>query len=371
MVRISLGVSRPLAIDLFSGCGGLTLGLRRAGFRVAGAIELDPLAVETYKANHKRTVVWPQDIRKVSARRVMRELKLRRGQLDLLAGCPPCEGFSSLRTLNGGQRVRDPRNNLIFEFLRFVRVVRPRTVMMENVPALRNNKRFVLLCRALRRMGYSYGFRVLNAADYGVPQRRRRLILLASRFGPIPFASPALRRRTVRGAIGRLPHPRKSRDVLHNIKEARTERIRDLIRRIPKNGGSRKDLGAKSQLSCHQKCDGFKDIYGRLAWNDVASTITSGCFNPSKGRFLHPSQNRTLTLREAALLQSFPKTYFFSLKRGKSSAAALIGNALPPEFVRRHAQIVFQSLRKYRPQTHAQHPRFVTRKSNTQASGRR
>jgi DNA (cytosine-5)-methyltransferase 1 len=364
-------VTKPLAIDLFSGCGGLTLGLRRAGFRVAGAIELDPLAVETYKANHKRTIVWPQDIRKVSVRRVMRELKLRRGQLDLLAGCPPCEGFSTLRTLNGGQRVRDPRNDLVFDFVRFVRVLRPKTIMMENVPALRKNRRFFLLCKALRQLGYTFQHRVLNAADYGVPQRRRRLILLASRFGPVLFASPALRRRTVRGAIGWLPHPKKSRDILHNIEETRTERIRDLIRRIPKNGGSRKDLGAKSQLSCHHKCDGFKDIYGRLVWNDVASTITSGCFNPSKGRFLHPSQNRTLTLREAALLQGFPKTYIFSLRHGKSSAASLIGNALPPEFVRRHAQIVFESLRKHRPQNHAQHPRFLTRKSNSQANGRR
>jgi len=348
MVTIRLGVSKPIAIDLFSGCGGLTLGLRRAGFRVAGAIELEPLAVDTYKANHKQTVVWSQDIRKLSARRVMRELKLRRGQLDLLAGCPPCEGFSSLRTLNGGQRVRDPRNNLVFEFLRFVRVLRPRAIMMENVPALRKNRRFFLLCKALRRLGYSFQHRVLNAADYGVPQRRRRLILLASRFGPVPFASPALIRRTVRGAIGWLPHPKHSRDILHNIKETRTPRIRDLIRRIPKNGGSRRDLGAQSQLSCHQKCDGFKDIYGRLAWNDVASTITSGCFNPSKGRFLHPSQNRTLTLREAALLQSFPKTYVFSLKHGKSATASLIGNALPPEFVRRHAKNVLDFLQKRR-----------------------
>jgi len=97
------------------------------------------------------------------------------------------------------------------------------------------------------------------------------------------------------------------------------------------------DIGATMQLDCHKKCDGFRDVYGRMSWNDVAPTITGGCVNPSKGRFLHPEYDRAITLREAALLQTFPKDYFFSLKRGKMSAAELIGNALPPEFIRRHA----------------------------------
>jgi DNA (cytosine-5)-methyltransferase 1 len=328
---------KPIAIDLFSGGGGLTLGLKQAGFRVRGAIELDPLAVETYKANHKQVRTWSQDIRTVSAAVVMRTLNLKRGKLDLLAGCPPCEGFSILRRLNGGRRVYDHRNDLIYEFLRFVRVLQPMAVMLENVPHLRKNKRFSLFCRTLKQLGYVYKYRILDAADYGVPQRRRRLILLASRKGAVSFAPPAATLRTVRWAIGSLPNPRKSKDPLHNLIETRSKRIRELIRRIPKNGGNRNDLDHESQLRCHRRCDGFKDIYGRLSWDNVASTITSGCFNPSKGRFLHPSHNRCLTLREAALLQGFPRNYFFSLRRGKSQAASLIGNALPPEFVRRQA----------------------------------
>jgi DNA (cytosine-5)-methyltransferase 1 len=339
--------AKSSALDLFSGCGGLTLGLKRAGFRVIGAVELDPLAVETYKANHKRIKIWLQDIGTLPVARVMRELKLRRGQLDLLAGCPPCEGFSALRTLNGYRCVRDHRNDLIFDFLRFVRVLQPRAVMMENVPGLASNSRFSFFRKALCQLGYSHEYRVLNAADYGVPQRRRRLILLASRIGAVSFAPPARTHVSVRAAIGSLPHPRKSSDILHNIKEVRSQRIRNLIRQIPKNGGSRTDLGPKLQLACHRSCDGFKDVYGRLAWNDVAPTITAGCFNPSKGRFLHPVQNRALTLREAAMLQTFPRRYFFSLARGKSSAASLIGNALPPEFIRRHARSVFQFLKKH------------------------
>jgi DNA (cytosine-5)-methyltransferase 1 len=337
-------MAKPIAIDLFSGSGGLTLGLKRAGFRVAGAIEVNPLAVETYRENHKRIPIWTKDIRRISASHMMKRLKLRPKQLDLLAGCPPCEGFSALRTLNGSRSIRDHRNDLIFEFLRFVRTFQPRAIMLENVPNLSKDKRFFRFCRALRTLGYQLDHRVLNAADYGVPQRRRRLLLLASRQGQVTFASVSVKRATVRGAIGRLPRPSNSKDKLHNIRESRTPRVRELIRRIPKDGGSRLDAGAKYQLQCHRRCDGFKDIYGRLAWDDVSSTITGGCFNPSKGRFLHPSQNRTITLREAALLQTFPVDYFFSLRQGKSQAASLIGDALPPEFVRQHAKAVREFL---------------------------
>ena len=121
-------------------------------------------------------------------------------------------------------------------------------------------------------------------------------------------------------------------------------RSRTLIRLIPKDGGSRLDLGRQRQLGCHRRCDGFKDVYGRMAWDDVSPTVTGGCVNPSKGRFLHPTKNRCVTLREAALLQSFPPTYRFSLRRGKFPAAQMIGNALPPEFIRRHAKQVGKHL---------------------------
>ena len=130
------------------------------------------------------------------------------------------------------------------------------------------------------------------------------------------------------------------------MKERRSDRIRRLIRSIPKDGGSRSALPAAQQLKCHQSTDGFKDVYGRMAWGDVAPTITSGCTNPSKGRFLHPEQDRAITAREAALLQGFPKSYEFSLKRGKSGVAEMIGNALPPEFVRRHARTIARGLRR-------------------------
>lgn len=326
-----------LALDLFSGCGGLSLGLRQAGFQVIGAIDVDELAVETYRANHKHVRVWRRNIRWLRPRLLMRELGLRPGQLDLLAGCPPCQGFSNIRTLNGSRVVDDPRNDLIRDFLRFVRALRPKAIMMENVPGLLNDARFAQFVKKLRAMGYKPKFKVLDTASFGVPQRRKRMILLAGRSNRLTFAKPARKKRTVGEAIGSLPRPGKSGDKLHDLPALRDPRIKKLIKQIPRNGGSRIDLGSGYQLPCHRRCDGFKDIYGRMSLNDVAPTITSGCINPSKGRFLHPRQDRAITLREAALLQTFSRRYKFSLRRGKYPIAEMIGNALPPQFIKRHA----------------------------------
>jgi len=336
---------KPSAIDLFSGCGGLSLGLKRAGFRVIGAVDIDPLAVETYGANHRRVVVWSVDIRKLPAAKMMRRLKLRPGQLDLLAGCPPCQGFSTMTTHNGRILRDDPRNELVLEFIRFVRALRPKAVMLENVPGLARDSRIEHLVSLLSSIGYKCNFDVLDAADYGVPQRRRRFILLAGRGGAIPFARQAFKRTSVRDAFRNLNKSRRN-DPLHKVVERRSARIRKMIRRIPRDGGSRMDLGPRSQLKCHRKCDGFKDVYGRMAWNETAPTITGGCCNPSKGRFLHPILHRAITLREAALLQTFPPSYSFSLRRGKFAAAQLIGNALPPEFIRRHAKSILRFVRR-------------------------
>lgn len=339
-----------LAIDLFSGCGGLTEGLRQAGFRVIGAVDNDSLAVETYKDNHRDVFVWERDIQHLSTSEVMERFEIDCGELDLLAGCPPCQGFSAMRTLNGSRKIDDSRNDLVFEFLRFARELLPKAVMMENVPGLAADPRMTEFWKELQKLGYAGEQRVLDAAQYGVPQRRRRMILLAGRYGPPPFATTATRARNVKWAIGWLPPAGLSGDNLHDLPPARrSDRIQTLIRNIPKNGGSRNDLGAARQLPCHQKCDGFKDVYGRMSWEKVAPTITSGCYNPSKGRFLHPEEDRPITLREAALLQSFPYRYSFSLRRGKSHAAELMGNALPPEFIRRHAGALRQYLQKTIP----------------------
>lgn len=328
---------KPIAIDLFAGCGGLTEGLRQAGFRVVGAVELDKLAAKSYRMNHSGVRLWNADIRSVQTITVMEALGLAKGELHLLAGCPPCQGFSNLRTLNGKRDVRDRRNLLTDDFLRFVEALSPQAVMLENVPGLAERRRFQDLTATLKALGYKVTSGILDAADFGVPQRRRRLILLASKSETPEFAERVRTPATVRQAIKDLPVPGSTEDSLHRPIGKRSGRIMELIRSIPRDGGSRRDLGDDRQLACHKKCDGFSDVYGRMRWNAVAPTITGGCLNPSKGRFLHPSQDRAITAREAALLQTFPPQYRFATDRGMYVVAEMIGNALPPEFIRRQA----------------------------------
>lgn len=338
----------PTAIDLFSGCGGLSLGLKKAGFKVIGAVDIEPRAVETYRMNHPEVNLWEKDISKLTVEEIKTELGIEKGELDLLAGCPPCQGFSSMRTKNGSRRIRDKRNDLIFDFLRLVKGLLPKTVMMENVPGLAENHRMGIFKSELRKLGYHFADdcpAVLNTALYGVPQRRRRMILLAGREGVIPIARPARKTKTVRQTIAHLKRPGRSGDPLHDLPEVRTPDIALKIALIPKDGGSRTDLPASAQLPCHRRYpEGFKDVYGRMKWDDVAPTITGGCSSPSKGRFLHPQQDRCITLREAALLQTFPRRYRFSMRGGKSSVSLMIGNALPPEFIRRQAKQIKQYL---------------------------
>ena len=334
-----------LSIDLFCGCGGLSLGLRYAGFEVVAAVDNDPLSVSTYRRNHSIEPI-EEDIEQVDPQELMEELGLEPGELDLLAGCPPCQGFSTLRTLNGSRLVYEPLNDLVFEFIRFVRVFRPKALMLENVPALLNDWRLARVEAELDALDYHLDAQVLDAAEFGVPQRRRRMILLAvqKKYGRPSFATPLCDRRTVADAIRGLPPPEASTDPAHNYSVRRTDRILSMIRRIPKDGGSRTDLPPEEQLKCHRDFNGFKDIYGRMAWNDSAPTITSGCINPSKGRFLHPEEDRAVTLREAALLQGFPVSYEFDLSRGRYPAALLIGNAFPPKFAEHHARSLRRQL---------------------------
>ncbi len=335
------------AIDLYCGAGGLTEGLKQAGFAVIGAVDVAPLASEAYRINHPDTIVWERDIRRLSPAEMMTRLQLEPGELDLLAGCPPCQGFSTMRTHRRGTNVEDRRNGLVAQFARFAEALRPRTLMMENVPALKGDRRFKLMLKRLERLGYELNDEVLDAADYGVPQRRRRLVLLGCQGVRVAFAPADGVGSTVRDALASLPRPDRSSDPLHNHGERRSEEIRQLIRDIPRDGGSRTDLGPSRQLACHTRLDGWRDVYGRMAWDELAPTITGGCINPSKGRFLHPEEDRAITLREAALLQSFPPGYSFPLTQGKYRAADLIGNALPPRFVARQAEQLASAIRTH------------------------
>lgn len=309
-------------------------------------MEKDATAAETFAINHPESEVILEDIRKITATRILAAANMSIGELDLLTGCPPCQGFSTLRTRQKSSSVFDPRNDLLFDFLRLIRSLRPRAVIFENVPGLAKDWRFGDFERKLKSAGYGTAVSILDAADYGVPQRRRRLVMVAYR-----GATPAIdwvglreKKATVEEAIKHLELPGQSGDELHDYPDKRSSSVLERIRATPKDGGSRSDIAAKFQCKCHGKTTGFRDVYGRMAWKAVAPTITSGCNNPSKGRFIHPTQDRAITLREAALLQTFPPDYVFPLTKGKGQVAAQIGNAFPPKLIAPVARVVAQRL---------------------------
>ena len=348
---------RFTAIDLFAGCGGLTSGLRAAGFDVLAAIEKDANAAKTYKANHANVQLYEKDIRLVSPARLLRALKLPEGEtLDLIAGCPPCQGFTRLTESSGR---RDRRNGLVRQFLRFVRAIRPKVCMLENVPGLlttRKGKRyFNELRRGLEKAGYCVSYDVVELADYGVPQFRKRLVLLAARSEVIPIPAPTHRDpgrpgksgqhpwKTVRDAIRDLPKPPLRSEVLSGEAEPRYEwhyarDVASVVRRRLEhalgNGRRRTSLPPSLRLACHERRpDGYYDVYGVMDWDAPSPTITSGCTNASKGCFGHPAEPRPLTATEAAVLQTFPRSYKFK-GSGLESVAAQIGNALPKRFAK-------------------------------------
>ncbi|MGH1541832.1 MAG: DNA cytosine methyltransferase [Arenicella sp.] len=333
------------AIDLFSGCGGLTQGLKKAGFEVVGAVENEPISIKTYKRNHREVNVSEGDIRKIEVSKLREQLKLQRGELDLLAGCPPCQGFSSMKLLNGRKECSNPSNDLIFEFMRFVLEFKPKAIMIENVPRLAKNYRLLSFINELTDLGYSSNKTIVNAVNHGIPQARKRMVLTAILEADVDLSIQNSNvTKTVHDAIGSMHEPGSGSDPLHDYKANHSQKVERIIQNIPKNGGSRSSLPTDLVLNCHKKTNGFKDVYGRMSWDKPSPTITGGCINPSKGRFLHPEQNRAITLREASMLQGFPKNYFFSLERGRYHAAQMIGNAFPPRFATHYALAIKDKL---------------------------
>lgn len=334
------------ALDIFAGGGGLTVGLKRAGFKVVGAVELEPHAFATYKANHPEVSAFRQDICTVAGE-CLRKLSPT-GEIDLLAGCPPCQGFSSL---TAKYHKPDPRNELVRQMARLVAEVGPRAIMMENVPGLRDKgeRLFNELLRMLTANGYIATYAVLQVADFGVPQSRRRLVLLARKGFAIELPKRTHSRtgedglqpwRTVRNAIYGLPRPETLAEavahggpqafdwhVVRTLAPQNQKRIRNA--RVGKNWWS---IPKRLRPTCHQdRKVGFGNVYGRMRWNQASPSITGGCTTFSKGRFGHPQANRTISVREAALLQTFPSDYIFDTPF-MEHVCNIIGNALPCEF---------------------------------------
>ena len=333
------------AVDLFAGCGGLSRGIARAGFTIVSAVEIDELAARTYKLNHGNVEnVLCRDIRLVKRRDL---LPAAGGEIDLVAGCPPCQGFSRVRRKNRTRSSKDSRNSLIDDFRRLVRSLRPKAVFLENVPGIETYSLFKSFVAVLQHLKYEVACECVDLSDYGVPQRRKRVVLIAGRGFPISLPRKSIKKRTVFDAIGGLESPRRSRRRLHNYRTTRAPQVMQRIKAVPKNGGSRTSWSKELSLKCHKKFRGFRDVYGRMAWNSLAPTITGGCINPSKGRFLHPQQDRAITLFEAALLQTFPRRYRFPLESGRYPIAEMIGNALPPLFAERVGKNIRRALEKH------------------------
>lgn len=339
------------AIDLFSGVGGLTLGLKNAGFKVVSAVEVEKNAIATYRSNHPEVKLIDRDIRQVSGEDLFKAARVKK--IDIIAGCPPCQGFSKLTDKN---HKFDPRNTLVLEMARIIEEIKPRMVMLENVPGLnRKGKGSPLLHefeKRLEKMGYLITKDVLQLADYGVPQSRRRLVLLAGRGFRVKLPSRTHVRSPEKTSSLSSWEPVKK--VLMNIEEpvsisfARTNGgpekfkwhvVRDLS---PVNkerfkyltpGGSRQELPMELRPNCHKNSSGFNNVYGRMSGDDVSPTITSGCTTLSAGRFGHPYKDRTISVREAALIQTFPIDYKIKADT-MQKACELFGNALPCKFAK-------------------------------------
>jgi DNA (cytosine-5)-methyltransferase 1 len=328
------------AVDLFCGVGGLSYGLRESGIRIAAGVDLDPTCGYPFRTNirapfhrqdicelktHELAAMWPADT-----------------QVRVLAGCAPCQPFSSYR--RGADTSRDRQWPLVDEMSRLVEGTTPDVVTMENVPRIVSASIFERFVIRLRKLGYHVDFKSCYGPAYGLPQHRKRLVLLASRLGEVTVpkgtVSPT-EYATVRQAIHDLPpvnhgqtHPH---DRLHKSRTLTEINLKRIKRSTP--GGTWEEWPEELRAPCHRKPSGstFRNVYARMTWDEPSPTITTMSYNFGTGRFGHPEQDRALTLREAANLQSFPPDYQFVAQEDPVQFAPLgrlIGNAVPPRLAK-------------------------------------
>ncbi|TGT46295.1 DNA cytosine methyltransferase [Mesorhizobium sp. M8A.F.Ca.ET.165.01.1.1] len=342
-------VRRPVAVDLFAGAGGFSLGATLAGADIAAAIENNRYAAQSYRRNlvdrgQTKGLLFEDDILKLDHQTFMTQAGLMPGDCDLMLGGPPCQGFSAHRLRNAG--VGDPRNRLLLRYFEYVRALRPSFFLVENVPGLLWPRHSAFL-EGFYSMAAAAGYGmlepvVLNARDYGVPQNRRRVFLLGydKKRVDIPawppeqtHVDPAVALddgrpawRSASEIFARLAAPDDPNDIHMNHGAALTA----AFAKTPHNGGSRTDSGR--QLACHQNHRGHFDVYGRIDPSRPGPTMTTACINPSKGRFVHPTENHGITLRQAARFQSFPDWFVF--EGGLMAGGVQVGNAVPVQMAK-------------------------------------
>jgi DNA (cytosine-5)-methyltransferase 1 len=337
-------VNKVSCVDLFCGAGGLTHGFVLEGLPVVAGIDLDPACRFPYEANNDARFL-ERDVSTVT----IAELKALFGdaELTILAGCAPCQPFSTYAQryeIDG----KDGKWGLLYEFARLAEGASPDVITMENVPTVAKHAVFHDFVDTLKRLGYDVWFDVVDSSRYGVPQMRRRMVLLASKHGNIEMiAQTHAKPKTVRQAIGRLrtlyageSAPRDKLHVTATLSEKNLQRIQ-----ASRPGGTWRDWPEHLVADCHRAESGrtYAGVYGRMEWDKPAPTMTTQCYGFGNGRFGHPAQDRAISLREAAILQSFPRDYAFVPAGGEVSFTALgrlIGNAVPVDLGRAIARSI-------------------------------
>ncbi|HMH34597.1 MAG TPA: DNA (cytosine-5-)-methyltransferase [Puia sp.] len=338
-----------IVVDLFCGVGGLSHGFVLEGMKVAAGVDLDPACEYAYKSNNNGKFV-KADISDLTGKDLN---KLFNGaQIKVLAGCAPCQPFSSYA--HRYDQERDNKWNLLGQFSRLVRECKPQIVTMENVPALRKHPIFATFVSSLKRQGYKVWYDVVDSSLYGVPQIRKRLVLLASKYDKLELIpSTAKTPFTVKKAIGNMPSLKAGqtheKDRIHtaaSLSEINLKRIK-----VSKPGGTWKDWPKAIVAKCHQITSGktYPSVYGRMKWDGPAPTMTTQCYGYGNGRFGHPQQHRAISLREAAILQSFPRHYKFidrDAELNLTLLGRLIGNAVPVKLGRAIAKSISRHLKE-------------------------
>ncbi|WP_444906530.1 DNA cytosine methyltransferase [Microbulbifer sp. ANSA003] len=333
--------------DFFSGCGGTSSGLSAAGLNIKFALDSDSTAIETFKENFPKATTVVKDITDITPD-FLDSLILPRKSPLLFCGCAPCQPFSKQ---NNNKSQNDPRRNLLTEFSRFVEHWMPEYILVENVPGLQKIKGkgpFNQFISKIRELGYNFDYSVLPACGFGVPQKRERLVLIASLLGSISLPKLTHGPTTnndyskVKDWISGLSKINAGetckKDPDHQAAKLSTKNL-ERIRATPEGGG--RDSWPKSLwLDCHKNYRGHTDVYGRLHWDKLASGLTTRCISLSNGRFGHPEQDRAISVREAACLQTFPRDYKF--KGNLSSRARQIGNAVPPLMAKKIAEAILE-----------------------------
>ncbi len=311
-------------IDLFCGIGGLSYGFKCEGFEIIAGIDSDASCRYAYETNTGATFI-EGDVGKTTAKQVSSLFGQQNTSFRVLIGCAPCTPFSIYAGRYQKNRKHNPQWQLLEEFARLAKATKPDVVSMENVPRVVRHRVFQDFVRGLEQGGYTVSFQTVRADHYGVPQRRTRLVLIASLRGEVrlPAATHLGRPKTVRDAIGSLPKIKAGEvcrsDRLHFCRGLSDRNLARL--KATAEGGSWKDWDSSLQLDCHRKEQGksFRSVYGRMRWDAPSPVITTQCLGIGNGRFGHPEQDRAISVREAALLQTFPKKFRLAPPRANPS----------------------------------------------------